>query len=41
VLVVLLLPGGLMEAWHRARRLVRRGAAGVGYRPAQSPPADR
>jgi branched-chain amino acid transport system permease protein len=44
ILVVLLLPGGLVEAWHRARRLLSRQPAPVraqaaGARPPQPPNA--
>jgi branched-chain amino acid transport system permease protein len=33
ILVVLLLPGGLVEAWHRLRRLASRPPGGVHYQP--------
>lgn len=40
ILVVLLLPGGLVEAWHRARRALGRRPAAPGFRPAGGPSAD-
>ncbi|HLH21123.1 MAG TPA: branched-chain amino acid ABC transporter permease [Chloroflexota bacterium] len=33
ILVVLLLPGGLMEAWHRVRRVLSRPPSAVRYQP--------
>jgi branched-chain amino acid transport system permease protein len=40
ILVVLLLPGGFVEAWHRAQRLFNRQRSSVTYRPSGSGAAD-
>jgi branched-chain amino acid transport system permease protein len=41
ILVVLLLPGGLVEAWRRARRLLSRPPPSVRYQPSGPGSADR
>jgi branched-chain amino acid transport system permease protein len=40
ILVVLLLPGGLVEAWHRLQRLFNRQPSAIGYRPSGPASAD-
>jgi branched-chain amino acid transport system permease protein len=41
ILVVLLLPGGLVEAWHRLQHLVGRKPPAIGYQPTSPTSADR
>jgi branched-chain amino acid transport system permease protein len=41
ILVVLLLPGGLVEAWHRVQRLTGRQPAAVSYQPSGPTSAER